>query len=239
MAGRRQPKQNRLLAKLPTQVYEALSLQLELVPMPRDWDIYQPKRQQADQNIDFVYFPISSIVAIIKLLEDGASPEVAAIGNDGLVGVEVLMGKASATSRVVVQSAGFGYRTKAENIKRLFDADPEFRELVLRYIHVLFAQSSQIAACNRYHTVEQQVCRFLLTSLDRWNSNRISLTHQRVADLLGVRRAGVSEASAKLAQAGYIKYHRGCVTVLDRAGLESEVCECYKVISSEIDALLV
>lgn len=206
---------------------------LELMALPRDCDIYQKAGK-----IDYIYFPISSIVAIVNTLEDGTSPEVAVIGNDGLVGFSTFMGTQLPTSRVVVQSAGFGYRIKATIAKKLFESDPEFRSLILRYIHVLFTQSAQIAACNRYHNIEQQVCRFLLTSLDRWNSNRISLTHQRVADLLGVRRAGVSEVSAKLADTGYIKYHRGCVTVLDRSGLETNACECYQVIKTETDSLL-
>jgi len=233
LLNRRNPLKNRLLARLKPEVFNKLLPDLQLTSLPRDCDIYHHTG-----TIDYVYFPISSIIAVVNVLQDGASPEVAAIGNDGLVGVDVFMGASSLTSRVVVQSAGFGYKIQAGIVKKIFDTEPEFRALIMRYIHVLFTQSAQIAACNRYHSIEQQVSRFLLTSLDRWSTNRISLTHQRVADLLGVRRAGVSEVSAKLAEAGYIKYHRGCVTVLDRDGLETQACECYQVIKAEIDTLL-
>ena len=233
MSGRRSPKQNRFLARLTPAIYEQLLPGLELIALPRDCDIYHKAGK-----IDFVYFPISSIVAVVKVLMDGTAPEVATIGDDGVVGADIFMGANSGTTRVVVQSAGFGYRVKMSVVKDLFETEPAFRDLILRYIHTLFIQSAQIATCNRYHNVEQQICRFLLTSLDRWASNRISLTHQRVADLLGVRRAGVSEVSANLAKHGYIKYHRGCVTVLDRTGLEKSVCECYKMIKAEIDSFL-
>lgn len=233
MSDLRNPKQNRFLARLKPVVYERLLPDLELITLPRDYDIYQKS-----EKIDFAYFPVSSIVAVVKLLMDGATPEVATIGNDGLVGAEVFMGGYSPTSRAIVQSAGFGYRVKIDTIRDLFETEPEFRNLTLRYVHALFTQSAQIAACNRYHSLEEQVCRFLLTSLDRWSSNRINLTHQRIADLLGVRRAGVSEVSASLAKHGHIKYHRGCVTILDRTGLEKSVCECYQVIKTEIDSIL-
>jgi len=233
LLNRRNPLNNRLLARLKPEVLNRLVPDMELTSLPRDCDIYHHSGK-----IDYVYFPISSIIAVVNVLQDGASPEVAAIGNDGLVGIDVLMGAHSMTSRVVVQSAGFGYKIRAGIVKNIFDTEPEFRALIMRYIHILITQSAQIAACNRYHSIEQQVSRFLLTSLDRWSSNRISLTHQRIADLLGVRRAGVSEVSAQLAEAGYIKYHRGCVTVLEREGLESQACECYQVIKTEIDKLL-
>ncbi len=233
MSDRRNPKQNRFLARLKPAIYDQLAPHLELIALPRDYDIYQKS-----EKIDFAYFPISSIVAVVKLLMDGARPEVATIGNDGLVGAEVFMGTYSPTNRAIVQSSGFAYRVKINILRDLFETEHEFRNLILRYVHSLFTQSTQIAACNRYHSVEEQVCRFLLTSLDRWSSNRINLTHQRVADLLGVRRAGVSEVSADLAKQGFIKYHRGCVTILDRTGLEKSVCECYRVIKSEIDSIL-
>jgi len=232
--GRRSPKNNRLLAKLNESLYAKLLPELEIVSLPRDCDIFHHTKK-----IDFIYFPISSIIAMVRVLENGASPEVAAIGNDGLVGANLFMGSTDIlTNKVIVQSAGFAYRVKATTAQKLFDAEADFRELVLQYIHSLFVQSSQLAVCNRFHNIDQQVCRFLLTSLDRWSTNRISLTHQRIADLLGVRRAGVSEVSASLARAGYIKYHRGCVTVLNREALESRVCECYQVIKTELDALL-
>jgi len=231
--SRRSPDKNRFLAKLNPATYEQLLPHLELVSFIRDGDLYQHMG-----IIDYIYFPVTSIIAMVNVLKNGTSPEVGVIGNDGLIGTNLLLGVQSPTTKFIVQSAGFGYRIKADLIKKLFDSDAKFRNLTLRYVHLLMSQSIQIAACNRYHSIEQQLCRFLLSCLDRWNSHRISLTHQRVADLLGVRRASISEASAKLADAGYIKYHRGCVTVLDRQGLEGQVCECYQVIKSESDALL-
>ena len=229
----RRPDKNRFLATLNPAIYAQLLPDLELVAFIRDGDLYHHTGV-----IDYIYFPVTSIVAMVNVLQDGTSPEVAAIGNDGLIGTNLLLGVQSPTTKFIVQSAGFGYRIKADLIKKMFDRDTEFRDLTLRYVHLLMSQSIQIAACNRYHTIEQQLCRFLLSCLDRWNSHRISLTHQRVADLLGVRRASVSEASAKLAHAAYIKYHRGCVTILDRHGLQKLVCECYQVIKAESDALL-
>lgn len=233
MANFRNPKQNHFLAKLNINLYDKILPHLELITLSRDLDIYP-----VSGKIDFIYFPISSIIAVVKVLMDGASPEVATIGNDGLVGSDIFMGAHSPTNKVIVQSAGFAYRIKAAFVKNIFEVEPEFRDLILRYIHSVHTQSAQIAACNRYHNVEQQVCRFLLTSLDRWSSNRISLTHQRVADLLGVRRAGVSEVSAHLAKNGYIKYHRGCVTILNREALQNHVCECYQIIKAEVDSIL-
>jgi CRP-like cAMP-binding protein len=233
MISRRSPKNNVFLSKLSPAVYEQLLPDLQIISLPRDCDIYQ-----TSGKIDYIYFPISSIIAVVKILMDGEAPEIATIGNDGVVGTDGFMGVYSLTSRVIVQSSGMAYRLKMSVAKKLFDTEPEFRHLVLRYIHVIFSHSAQIAACNRYHQLQQQVCRFLLTSLDRWSSNRISLTHQRIADLLGVRRSGVSEVSSNLAKLELIKYHRGCVTVLNRAGLEKIVCECYKVIKQEADLFL-
>lgn len=233
MSNRRNPKLNRLLATLSEQPYAQLAADMELIALPRDCDIYRHSGK-----IDYIYFPISSIVSVVNMMEDGAAPEVATIGNDGVVGISAFMGSSTTTSHVVVQSAGYGYRIKTAQALKVFESDHEFRALILRYMQALFNQSAQTAACNRYHSIEQQVCRFLLNSLDRWSSNRISLTHQRIADLLGVRRAGVSEVSGKLARQGIIKYHRGCVTILERKGLERYVCECYKVTRVEMEEVL-
>lgn len=233
MVGRRSPRNNVFLSKLSPNVYEQILPNLQIISLPRDCDIYQ-----SAGKIDYIYFPISSIIAVVKVLLDGEAPEVAVIGNDGLVGADAFMGVYSFTRRVIVQSAGMAYRLKVSHAKKLFDTEPEFRDLVLRYIHVIFAHTAQVAACNRYHLISQQVCRFLLTSLDLWTSDRISLTHQRIADLLGVRRSGVSDVSGKLAKLGYIHYHRGCITILERAGLEKMVCECYKTIKQETDLFL-
>lgn len=233
MNARRSPKKNRLLASLSSDLYERIVAHVEIINLPRDCDIY---RQSG--KIDYVYFPISSIISIVTLLENGAAPEVAVIGNDGLVGINLFLGADAISSKVYVQSAGYGYRIKASIIKKEFDDNQEFRAVVLSYMHALFMQSSQTAACYRFHSIENQVCRFLLTSLDRWESNRISLTHERIAHLLGVRRGSVTEVSGVLAKAGYIQYHRGCVTVLERPGLEKLVCECYGVIKSQMNKIV-
>jgi CRP-like cAMP-binding protein len=188
---------------------------------------------------EYAHFPTSSIVSVLNPMEDGASPEVAVIGNDGVVGIALLMGGAVTTNtRAVVQSAGHGFRIRARVLQAAAEDDVPLRHLMLRYAQSLFTQMSQAAACNRFHKVEQQVCRLLLTCMDRWASNRLSLTHERMSGLLGVRREGVTAASGNLATAGLISYRRGCVTVLDRPGLEARVCECYDVVRTEVDRLL-
>lgn len=230
----RTPKQNRLLAALPPVVYERLAPHLELVALPRGLTLYEPGNAP-----EYAYFPTSSIVSILVPMEDGASPEVAVIGDDGVVGIVLLMGgAATSNSRAVVQSAGHGFRMKARDLQAAAENDAPLRHLMLRYAQSLITQMSQSAACNRFHTVDQQVCRLLLSCMDRWASNRLSLTHERMSNLLGVRREGVTGASGNLATAGLISYRRGCVTVLDRAGLEARVCECYEVVKTEVDRLL-
>jgi CRP-like cAMP-binding protein len=230
----RTPKQNRLLAALPADVYVRLAPHLELVALPRGLVLHEP-----GAALEYAYFPTSSIVSVLNPMEDGASPEVAVIGNDGVVGIALLMGGAVATNtRAVVQSAGHGFRMRARVLQAAAESDVPLRHLMLRYAQSLFTQMSQSAACNRFHKVEQQVCRLLLTCMDRWVSNRLSLTHERMSGLLGVRREGVTGASGNLAAAGLISYRRGCVTVLDRTGLEARVCECYDVVKSEVDRLL-
>lgn len=230
----RTPRQNRLLAALPSVVYERLAPHMELVALPRGLALYEPGAVQ-----DYAYFPTSSIVSVLTPLEGGASPEVAVIGNDGIVGIALLMGGAGVTnSRAVVQSAGHAFRIRARLLQAAAENDTPLRDLMLRYAQSLITQMSQSAACNRFHSVDQQVCRLLLMCMDRWASNRLSLTHERMANLLGVRREGVTGASGNLATAGLISYRRGCVTVLDRLGLEARVCECYEVVKTEIDRLL-
>lgn len=230
----RTPKQNRLLAALPSDVYERLAAHFELVALPRGLVLHEPGSAQ-----EYAYFPTSSIVSVLNPMEDGASPEVAVIGNDGLVGTALLMGGAATTnSRAVVQSAGHGFRIRARILQAAVEDDERLRHLMLRYVQSLITQVSQSAVCNRFHSVDQQVCRLLLTCMDRWASNRLSLTHERMSGLLGVRREGVTGASGNLAAAGLISYRRGCVTVLDRPGLEARVCECYDVVRTEVDRLL-
>jgi len=231
---RRTPMQNQLLAALPRATYDRLLPNLELVALPRGLAIYEPGSTQ-----DYAIFPVSSIISILTLLKNGSSPEVAVIGNDGVVGLALVMGGAAATNtQGMVQSAGHGYRIPAYVLRAAFDAEPDLRDLLLRYAMALSTQMSQTAACNRFHKVDQQVCRLLLMCMDRWASNRLSLTHERIGNLLGVRREGVTESSRSLAAAGLISYWRGCVTVLDRAGLEARVCECYEHVRNETDRLL-
>ena len=230
----RTPTQNRLLAALPAEVYQRLAPHLELAALPRGLVLHEP-----GAALEYAYFPTSSIVSVLNPMEDGASPEVAVIGNDGVVGIGLLMGGAVTTNtRAVVQSAGHGFRMRARVLQAAAENDVPLRHLMLRYAQSLFTQMSQAAACNRFHKVEQQVCRLLLTCMDRWASNRLSLTHERMSGLLGVRREGVTGASGNLAAAGLISYRRGCVTVLDRSGLEARVCECYDVVRTEVDRLL-
>lgn len=225
----RTPKQNRLLAALPAEIYECLAPHLELVALPRGLIL-----SEAGTTLAYAYFPISSIVSVLIPMQDGASPEVAVIGNDGVVGIGLLMGgAATANSRAVVQSAGHGFRIQANVLQAAAESDAVLRHSMLRYAQYLMTQMSQSAACNRFHSVDQQVCRLLLTSMDRWASNRLSLTHERMSNLLGVRREGVTGASCNLAAAGLISYRRGCVTVLDRSGLEARVCECYDAVKIE------
>jgi CRP-like cAMP-binding protein len=202
--------------------------------MPRGWVACE-----AGARTEYLYFPISCIVSVLSLMEDGACPEVAVIGNDGVVGIAMLLGGAgAANTRGVVQSAGHGYRIPVSVLKLAMEEEAPLRDLLMRFVLALATQMGQSAACNRFHEVDQQVCRLLLTSLDRWTSNRLSLTHERMSILLGVRRETVSGASKSLASEGLISYVRGCVTVLDRAGLEERACECYGAVKTEMDRLL-
>jgi CRP-like cAMP-binding protein len=231
---RRSPHQNRLLAAMPAATYERLLPHLELAALPRGLILYEP-----GGTLDHAYFPTSSTVSLLCPLENGTSPEVAIIGNDGVVGVALYMGGAKSTNtRAVVQSAGHGFRLRAATLQSAVESDAPLRHLMLRYALALMAQMAQTAACNRYHTIDQQICRLLLMCMDRWASNRLSLTHERIANLLGVRREGVTEASLNLATAGLISYKRGCITVLDRPHLESRVCECYAAVTAEADRLI-
>ncbi len=234
MVVRRTPRQNRLLAALPAEVYERLAPDLELIPLPRGWAMYEP-----GSAMDHAYFPTSSIVSVLSPMVDGAAPEVAVIGNDGVVGIALLMGGAATTNtRGVVQSAGHGFRIRAGLLRAAAEKEAPLQRLMLRYALSLVTQMSQSAACYRFHSIDQQVCRLLLTCMDRWASNRLSLTHDRISGLLGVRREGVTAVSGRLAESGLISYRRGCITVLDRPGLEARVCECYAVVRVEIARLL-
>jgi CRP-like cAMP-binding protein len=227
------PKQNHLLATLPTEDYERLLPHLELVSLPLGWAIYE-----AGIHPGHVYFPTTAIVSLLYVLENGSSAEIAITGNDGLVGIALFMGGESTPSRAVVQSDGHGYRLKAAMLKSEFKQGGHLQYLALRYTQALITQMSQTAVCNRHHSVEQQLCRWLLLSLDRLTGNELVMTQELIANMLGVRREGVNEAAGKLQQDGVIEYSRGRITVLDRPKLELRVCECYAVVRKETERLL-
>jgi CRP-like cAMP-binding protein len=227
------PRQNHLLAALPAADYQRLLPDLELVPLPLGWAVYE-----AGGHLGYVYFPTTCIVSLLYVTVNGASAEIAITGNDGLVGISLFMGGETTPSRAVVQSAGYAYRLKAHMLKTEFVRGGALQHLALRYTQALITQMSQTAVCNRLHTVEQQLCRWLLLSLDRLSSNELTMTQELIANMLGVRRGGVTEAAGRLQAAGLIHYSRGHITVLDRPRLEAWVCECYAVVKKEMDRLL-
>jgi CRP-like cAMP-binding protein len=227
------PKQNHLLASLPAADYARLLPDLELVPMPLGWAVYESGGHQG-----YVYFPTNSIVSLLYVMENGASAEMAVTGNEGLVGIALFMGGETTPSRAVVQSAGHAYRLKAAVLRREFEHGGALQNLLLRYTQALITQMAQTAVCNRHHSVEQQLCRWLLLSMDRLPGNELRMTQELIANMLGVRREGVTEAAGKLQEAGLINYSRGHITVLNRPKLEKQVCECYAVVKREVDRLL-
>jgi CRP-like cAMP-binding protein len=227
------PKHNHLLAALPAQDCERLLPHLELVPLPLGWAVYEAGNEQG-----YGYFPTTSIVSLLYVMEDGSSAEIAVVGNEGVVGIALFMGGESTPSRAVVQSAGYGYRLRATLLKAEFSRGGDLQHLLLRYTQALITQMAQTAVCNRHHSVEQQLCRWLLLSLDRLASSELTMTQDLIANMLGVRREGVTEAARRLQAAGLIHYSRGKITVLDRAKLEARVCECYAVVKRESDRLL-
>ena len=227
------PHQNHLLAALPAEEFARLVPDLEWVPMPLGQVLSEPGTQMR-----YVYFPTTAIVSLLYVMEDGASAEIAVVGNEGNVGVSLFMGGETTTSRAVVQSAGHAYRLKAQLLKNAFLHAGPMQRLLLRYTQALLTQMAQTAVCNRHHSVDQQLCRWLLLSLDRLESNELTMTQELIANMLGVRREGVTEAAGKLQEAGLIRYSRGKITVMDRPGLEARVCECYAVVKKEFDRLL-
>jgi CRP-like cAMP-binding protein len=227
------PQQNHLLAALPADAYERLKPHLERVQMPLGHVLYESGVQMRH-----VYFPISSIVSLLYVMEDGASAEIAVVGNEGVVGISLFMGGETTCSRAIVQSAGEGYRIAGALLKAEFYRAGPMQHLLLRYTQALLTQMAQTAVCNRHHSLDQQLCRWLLLSLDRLPSNELSMTQELIANMLGVRREGVTEAAGKLQKAGLIEYHRGHITVLDRPRLEARACECYAVVKKEFDRLL-
>lgn len=227
------PFQNHLLAALPKAEFERLLPHLELVSLPLGDVLYE-----SGCLLNHVYFPTNAIVSLLYVLEDGASAEIAVVGNEGILGISLFMGGETTPSRAVVQSAGFGYRLKSHIIKTEFNRAGPVLRLLLRYTQALITQMTQTAVCNRHHSIEQQLCRWLLLSLDRLPTKSLTMTQDLIANMLGVRREGVTEAAGKLQRAGLIRYTRGHIDVLDRPGLERRVCECYAVVKLEFDRLL-
>jgi len=227
------PEMNGLLAVLPAAERERLRPHLEPVPMVLGEVVYESGSQQ-----DYVYFPTTAIVSLLYVMADGASAEIAVVGNEGIVGVALFMGGETTPSRAIVQSAGSAFRLSGQVLKREFIRAGPMQHLLLRYTQALLTQMAQTAVCNRHHSVDQQLCRWLLLSLDRVPSNKLTMTQELIANMLGVRREGVTEAAGKLQGAGLIRYTRGRITVLDRPGLESRACECYAVVKRESDRLL-
>lgn len=226
------PKQNRILGALPTHDYSRLQDDLELVHLDLGQVLYE-----SGDTLGYIYFPITCIVSLIFTTRKGGTAELAITGNDGLVGIPLVLGGDTTTHRVVVQSAGEAYRLKVEIIRWELDQGGELQHLALRYTQALMTQMAQSIVCNRHHTVDQQLCRWLLLSLDLLPGNRLNMTQELIANMLGVRREAVTEAAGKLQAAGLIEYSRGRITLLDRPGLEARVCECYAVVKSEYDRI--
>jgi CRP-like cAMP-binding protein len=227
------PSQNHLLAALPTAEFEALAAHLELVPMRLGQMLYEPGGQ-----LQHAYFPTTAIVSLHYVMESGASAETAGVGNEGMVGVSLFMGGDTTPSSAVVQTAGHAYRLERRLLKQEFERGGLLQKLLLRYTQALLTQMSQTAVCNRHHSLEQQLCRWLLLTLDRLQGNELVMTQELVASMLGVRREGITVAAGDLQRAGYISYRRGHIAVLNRAGLEASSCECYAVVKKELNRLL-
>jgi CRP-like cAMP-binding protein len=233
MPGSHDPRQNHLLAALSPTERERLYPHLRLVPMPLGKVLYE-----SGDLLQHVYFPTDSIVSLLYVLADGASAEISVVGNEGLIGIALFMGGETTPSRAIVQSAGHAYRLIGQHLKDEFHRNGEMQLLLLRYTQALITQMAQTAVCNRHHSVDQQLCRWLLLSLDRLSSNQLTMTQELIANMLGVRREGVTEAAGKLHKLGVIHYVRGQITILDRPKLEQLCCECYAVVKKESDRLL-
>jgi CRP-like cAMP-binding protein len=227
------PRDNHVLAALPDEDAERIFPQLKLIDLPLGMSVYESGDLQR-----YIYFPTNSIVSLLYVLENGASAEIAVVGNEGAVGVSLFMGGESTPSRAIVQSAGFGYGLSSRAVKEEFGRHGEMLHVLLRYTQSLITQMAQTAVCNRHHSLDQQLCRWLLLSLDRLNGTRLNMTQELIANMLGVRREGVTTAAGKLQKLGVIRYSRGRITVLDRSKLESLSCECYAVVKKETDRLL-
>ncbi|HEX8472950.1 MAG TPA: Crp/Fnr family transcriptional regulator [Pyrinomonadaceae bacterium] len=228
-----EPTGNKLLARLPQEEYERLLPYLEHVPFVLGEVVYESGGQMGH-----IYFPTTAIISLLYMMENGSSAEMGVAGNEGLVGIALFMGGNTVPNRAVVQSAGEALRMKAQALQEEFARGGTFQRLLLRYTQALMTQMSQTAVCNRLHTVEQQLCRWLLLSRDRLNSDELVMTQELIANMLGVRREGVTQAAGRLQEQGLISYVRGRITMLDRSGLESTVCECYQVVKDEYERLL-
>jgi CRP-like cAMP-binding protein len=227
------PLLNHLLAALPNDVWQRWKGMLESTVMDLGQVMYEP-----GTTLTHVYFPTTAIVSLLYVMKNGAPAEIAVVGNEGIVGVAIFMGGESTPSRAVVQSAGHGYRLRSQVLKEEFVANAPVLHLLLRYTQALITQMAQTAVCNRHHSLDQQLCRWLLLSLDRLQSDELIMTQELIANMLGVRREGVTEGATKLQDAGLIRYARGRITVLDRSALELRSCECYQVVKTEYDRLL-
>ena len=227
------PNQNHLLAALPAAEYERLAAHLELVPMRLGDTLYEPGGQ-----LRHAYFPTTAIVSLLYILESGSSAEIAGVGNEGILGISLFMGGDTTPSSAAVQTAGHGYRLPAKLLKEEFNRGGLMQRLLLRYTQALITHMFQNAACYRHHSIEQQLCRWLLLTLDRLPSNELVITQELIANALGVRREGITEAAGNLQRAGIIRYRRGHISVLERSGLEANTCECYAVVKKELDRLL-
>ena len=227
------PRQNHIFGALPEEDYERLLPHLELQPLELGCAICE-----AGDHADFGYFPTTSIITPLCIMENGSSAAIAIAGSEGVVGIPLFMGGGTIPNRAVVQSAGHAYRLSAKTLKREFDHGGPLQHLLLRYTQALITQIAQTAMCNQYHCVEQRLCRWLLLTLDRVSSNELNMTQELFADLLGVRRESVTAAAGKLQEAGLISYCRGRITILDRPTLEARVCECYAVVNREFKRLL-
>jgi CRP-like cAMP-binding protein len=232
MLGAHDPQHNHLLAALPPAARERIYPQLRLVEMPLGKVLYEP-----GDLLRHVYFPVDCIVSLLYVMESGASAEISVVGNEGLIGIALFMGGETTPSRAVVQSAGTAYQLVGQTLKDEFHRNGGMQVLLLRYTQSLITQMAQTAVCNRHHSVDQQLCRWLLLSLDRLSSNRLVMTQELIANMLGVRREGVTDAAGKLQKLGVIQYARGQITVLDRPKLEELSCECYEVVKKETDRL--
>ena len=233
MTAAASPRKNKLLDALPEAALLRWLPQLESVDMPLGSVLYE-----SGGELSHVYFPTTAIVSLLYVMEDGASAEIAVVGNEGIVGISLFMGGESTPSRAVVQSAGKGFRLQAALMKSEFNRAGPVLHLLLRYTQALITQMAQTAVCNRHHSLDQQLCRWLLLSLDRLLGNELVMTQELIANMLGVRREGVTEGALKLQNAGLIRYARGRITVIDRGGLEERSCECYAVVKKEYDRLL-